>query len=99
MKWDEKAAVGLLRQHDLSDHRIREYGNRLAIWRKDGARLTWNEVQQVKQSVWGDRVAVEVYPAQSDVINIKNTRHLWWSESLSALVAGECVHPEFSHEA
>lgn len=44
-------------------------------WR-DG--LTWDELQQIKNAVgFSDFDAVEVYPAQSDVVNVANMRHLW----------------------
>lgn len=93
--WIDRASVGMLREINSGDHLIREYENRLAIWRKDGARMTWEELQGVKQAIWGDRVAVEVYPAASDVVNLRHTRHLWSTNEIANLVTESCRHPEF----
>ena len=96
MNWKRKAAKGLIRTWNIDDaHKVREYANRLAIWRKDGQRLTREELQAVKQRVWNDRVAVEVYPAQCDVVNLRHTRHLWSSFTLRRTVRQECHHDEF----
>lgn len=95
--WREKACVGLIETRTVGCHNIRVYANRLAIWRKDGQWLTWEELQAVKQAVWGDRVAVEIYPAQGDVVNLRNTRHLWSTPELEAMVKRECVHVEFAN--
>lgn len=43
---------------------------------KDG--ITWDELQHLKHECGrGDKFAVEVYPADSDVVNVANMRHLW----------------------
>lgn len=43
---------------------------------RDG--LTWDELQEVKRQIGrGDRWAVELYPADDEVENINNIRHLW----------------------
>lgn len=40
--------------------------------------ITWDELQRVKaEAGYGDRFAVEVYPADADVVNVGNLRHLW----------------------
>lgn len=40
--------------------------------------ITWDELQQLKfQSGYGDCDAVEVFPAQADVVNVANMRHLF----------------------
>jgi hypothetical protein len=40
--------------------------------------ITWDELQALKRQVGlGDRFAVEVYPADLDVVNVGNLRHLW----------------------
>ena len=95
MSWRDTTAIGLERIHHLDHHHVREYADRLAIWRHDEARLTWEEVQAVKCQIWGDRLAVEVYPPDSLVVNLRHTRHLWWSPELSAMVIRVCQHPEF----
>lgn len=40
--------------------------------------ITWDELQRLKREAGhGDRVAVEVFPPDSDVVNVANVRHLW----------------------
>ncbi|KPU84425.1 hypothetical protein JI58_03905 [Marinosulfonomonas sp. PRT-SC04] len=40
--------------------------------------ITWDDLQAVKNAVWGeDANAIEVYPAQSRLVNSLNCRHLW----------------------
>ncbi|SDW75939.1 hypothetical protein SAMN04488041_103159 [Sulfitobacter pontiacus] len=40
--------------------------------------ITWDDLQYIKNMVWGDLIrAIEVYPAQADVVNSCNMRHLW----------------------
>lgn len=95
MKWEDRMSVGLLARVDWGAYFVRQYPNRLAIWRKDGLRLSWEEAQEVKQHIWGDDVAIEVYPAQCFVVNERHTRHLWRGELIGEAVATECVHEEF----
>lgn len=41
--------------------------------------LTWDELMQLKRDCGrGDRDAVEVYPADCDIVNIANMRHLFF---------------------
>ncbi|MGL0761287.1 DUF4222 domain-containing protein [Citrobacter freundii] len=43
---------------------------------KDG--ISWDALQEIKNAVgYADRDAVEIYPAQKDVVNVANMRHLW----------------------
>ncbi|WP_350534474.1 DUF7694 domain-containing protein [Atlantibacter hermannii] len=43
---------------------------------KDG--ITWDALQEIKNAVgYADRDAVEIYPADRDVVNVANMRHLW----------------------
>lgn len=43
--------------------------------------ITWDELQRVKSECgFGDVDAVEVYPADRDVVNVGNLRHLWLME-------------------
>ena len=97
MRWRSRVGVDLVRTFSPdSIHMVRKYPNRLAIWRKDGNRLTWEELQKIKCLVWGDDiVAVEVYPCNDDVVNIKHTRHLWTSTEIREAVKKCCRHPEF----
>lgn len=40
--------------------------------------ITWDQLQHIKNEVWGPDVrAIEVYPAQGQVVNAANVRHLW----------------------
>ena len=40
--------------------------------------ITWDELQHIKNVVWGEEIrAIEVYPAQSMLVNSKQMRHLW----------------------
>lgn len=40
--------------------------------------ITWDELQRLKaEAGYGDRFAVEVYPADGDVVNVGNLRHVW----------------------
>lgn len=44
-------------------------------WRDD---ISWDELQRIKSQIGlGDRDAVEIYPADQDVVNVANMRHLW----------------------
>lgn len=40
--------------------------------------ITWDALQEIKRAIGlGDRWAVEVYPADSALVNDANMRHLW----------------------
>lgn len=40
--------------------------------------ITWEEIQTIKKKVgFGDRTAVEIYPPDSNVVNVANMRHIW----------------------
>jgi hypothetical protein len=44
--------------------------------------ITWDELQQLKREAgYGDIDAVEVFPADRDVVNVANMRHLFLMES------------------
>jgi hypothetical protein len=44
-------------------------------WR-DG--ITWDDLQEIKRQVGrGDKDAVEIFPAEKDVVNVANMRHLF----------------------
>lgn len=43
----------------------------------DGA-ITWDQLQKIKSTVFGKNArAIELYPADGDVINNAHIRHLW----------------------
>lgn len=40
--------------------------------------IVWDELQQLKREAgFGDFEAVEVFPADNDIMNVANMRHLW----------------------
>lgn len=40
--------------------------------------ITWDELMSLKRQCGrGDRDALEVYPADKDIVNVANMRHLW----------------------
>jgi hypothetical protein len=48
---------------------------RTSTWREG---ITWDELQRVKRECgFGDRWAVEVYPADGEVVDVAAMRHLW----------------------
>lgn len=51
----------------------------LVVRREDGTAIQgWDELQGVKNDVAGpERLAVEFFPRQSELINVANARHLW----------------------
>lgn len=53
--------------------------NWLQVWKTDKTDgITWDQLQKVKNVVFGDEVtAIEIYPAVSQLVNLKNVRHLW----------------------
>lgn len=43
-----------------------------------GGEVPWEHLQEIKSLVWGrDARAIEVYPADSNIVNSVNARHLW----------------------
>jgi hypothetical protein len=61
---------------------------RLDIQRKDEQDgITWDELQRIKNECgFADKDAVEFYPAQSDVLNTANYRHLYIFENKLPLI-------------
>ncbi len=51
----------------------------LIVRREDGAEVrSWDELQRIKNEIAGpERLAVECYPPQDEVVNKENARHLW----------------------
>lgn len=51
----------------------------LMVRRNDAAPIrSWSDMQRIKNELMGDhRVAVEIYPAESDVVDQANMYHLW----------------------
>lgn len=70
----------MVQEHFESDGTIRLSINRTALGNDghwlDG--LTWDDLMLVKQQTgYGAAFAVEIYPADSNVVNVANMRHLW----------------------
>lgn len=41
-------------------------------------RISWDELQAIKRQIgFGDLWAFEIFPPDSDVVNVANMRHLW----------------------
>lgn len=82
------AGIGLLRAHKVTLecgtlYIVFEYPNRLAIRTMNRQPITsWWHMQLVKQAIWGDRHAVEIFPPGESVIDHAPTRHLWWSPEI-----------------
>lgn len=50
-------------------------------WQDD---VTWDDLQRLKREAgYGDRLAIEFYPPDRDVVNVANMRHLWLPKFLS----------------
>jgi len=51
----------------------------LKVRRRDGRDgISWNQLQQVKNELLGEEVtAIEIYPAEYDLIDEAPIRHLW----------------------
>ena len=45
----------------------------------DGSRdISWNVKQEIKNELWGkDRVAIEVFPQEANLIDVQDCYHLW----------------------
>ncbi len=57
----------------------------------DGA-ITWDELQEIKNDLWGpDACAIEIYPPSDRVVNNLNMRHLW-------LLGATDWWPDLGHE-
>lgn len=44
-------------------------------WQDD---ITWDDLQDIKREIgFGNKLAVEIYPRDVDIVNVANIRHLW----------------------
>ena len=93
-KWIEKARAGQLRAERIGDYVIRVYADRIAIQRHSNEPISWEILQDIKKQVVGDVVAVEIFPIDSAVINLRNTRHLWFGPGVNSITE-MCKHAEF----
>lgn len=71
----------LVQGFEEDDGIIRLSINRTQIDAKTGRwvdGITWDELQRLKAECgYGDRYAMEIFPADADVVNVANVRHLW----------------------
>lgn len=61
--------------------------------------ITWDNLQQIKRECgYGAADAIEIFPADADVVNVANMRHIWvmaepiacaWRKSSNAKLCGE----------
>ncbi len=98
MNWYEKSRVGLIRIDVVEGYSVRVYADRIAIQSSKPDAISWEILQRVKRQVIGEVFAIEVFPAvESDVVNLRNTRHLWFGPEVDRL-KDVIQHPEFSKE-
>lgn len=96
MKWKEKVSIGLIEIIQCEEYSVRRYSDRIAIQSKTQDPISWETLQRVKNKVIGEVFAIEVFPAtESEVVNLRNTRHLWFGSEISKIQAF-LQHPEFS---
>ena len=58
----------------ITVNKVKRSTSRLGHW-DDG--ITWDELQQIKNAVgFADKWVVEIYPPESDLVNVANMRHL-----------------------
>jgi hypothetical protein len=71
----EHLEKGVIRLSVIDASKIKAFGKQDY---KFGDSITWDDLQRIKAEVgYGDRCAVEVYPPDSLIVNVKNMRHLW----------------------
>lgn len=70
--FDETCFQGIdTRRISVARCAMKEDGN----WEEN---ITWEELMQVKREIgFGHWYAVEVYPPDTDIVNVANMRHLW----------------------
>lgn len=52
-----------------------EWDARRQSWRED---ISWDDLQRLKaEAGYPDRWAVEIFPADAEIVNVANMRHLW----------------------
>lgn len=94
MNWKQKSKVDLIEIRQVGEYSVRIYPNRIAIQSDKPDAISWETLQAIKSEVLGDVMAIEIFPHNSQVVNLKNTRHLWFSEDLKDLTK-TFTHPEF----
>ncbi len=85
--WPEsnQRITGVFRSRDFLVQEVVEGENiRLSVNRTEmtvkgwSDNISWDELQDIKRQVgYGDHCAVEIYPKDTDIVNVANMRHLW----------------------
>jgi hypothetical protein len=94
MNRGERINHGLIERHavTLSNGErctVRRYPDRIAIQLPVSFSPSWHELQRIKHEIVGNVEAFEFYPVEHDVVDLTNTRHLWFD------VIHDRNHPEF----
>lgn len=88
-EWDGRAPEDVIEVWRSRDFFVQVYAEsagveRLSVVRSiiTGVRfadgISWDELQRIKRECGrGDKHAVEIYPADRDVVNVASMRHLW----------------------
>jgi len=98
MNWKERSSIGLQKIEKIDGFVVRFYADRIAIQSWNDLAISWEQLQAVKNKALGDDViAIEIFPPESNVVNLRNTRHLWFSPRIDDL-AEWLRHPEFGDE-
>lgn len=91
--WENLHKIGLIRTENFMGFKVRLYRDRIAVTGKEDVNVSWMELQAIKNHYWGvEGIAVEWYPPQADVVNLRNTRHLW------RIKCPVSTHPEFEKD-
>lgn len=95
MNWKQKSKVDLIRVEHVDEYTVRIYPNRIAIQSEKDDAISWEILQAVKSKILGDVMAIEIFPPNIEVVNLRNTRHLWYGDCLKDLTK-TFTHAEFS---
>lgn len=84
------AGVGLVRAHEVTissagrTYVVLEYQDKLAVRYPKPITNFW-DLMKVKEAIWGNRFAVEVFPPMEECIDLAHTRHLWGGDEVEKL--------------
>ena len=88
-QWPDKNRTDRLRAWSSRYFLVQEFQEKNAIRisvnrssvKKDGSwvdNISWDELMNIKDQLgYGESYAVEVYPANINIVNVANMRHLW----------------------
>lgn len=76
--WRSKKFLAVLWREQSGAMRLSVNRTTIQLNGKWEDRITWDELMQVKREMGlGETHAIEIYPADSCVVNVANMRHLW----------------------